>query len=148
MSQSRLEFYATNSQGEIVRYDVRNDVHRSYTYSYQSLWMVGPTSFAYDAALGATDILEARSGEAILVSSTTSLRKGATLVVEARLTGTKLDVVLYGTPKGELDIYQVDQGQVTLAKTITGMKTSWTHVVRGNYDGGNYDCWTAYLRYL
>lgn len=142
MSQSRLEFYATNSQGEIVRYDVRNDVHPGYTHILTSPFGSGWTNiFAYDAALGQADIWKRTDqGETILVSSTTSLRKGATLVVEARLTGTKLDVVLYDAPKGELDIYQVDQGQVTLAKTITGMKTSWTHVVRGNYDGGNYDC--------
>ena len=142
MSQSRLEFYATNSQGEIVRYDVRNDVHPGYTHILTSPFGSGWTNiFAYDAALGQADIWKRTDqGETILVSSTTSLRKGATLVVEARLTGTKLDVVLYDAPKGELDIYQVDQGQVTLAKTITGMKTSWTHVVRGNYDCGNYDC--------
>ncbi|MFT3945197.1 MAG: hypothetical protein QM705_15440 [Ancrocorticia sp.] len=139
---SRLEFYATNNQGEIVRYDTLTNVHPGYTHILTGPFGSGWTNiFAYDAVLGRADIWS-RTNQGVnnLVSTTTTLRKGATLVVDAKLTGTKLDVVLYDAAKGELDIYNVDQGKVNLAKTITGMKKSWTHVVRGNYNGDPYDC--------
>ncbi len=142
MSQSRLEFYATNNRGEIVRYDTRNDVHPGYTHILTGVFISGGIDiFAYDAALGRGDIWTRNAqGQTTVSSVKLDMRTGATLVVDARLTGTKLDVVLYDAPKGEIDIYRVDGDRLTLAKTITGMKTSWTHVVRGNYNGDPYDC--------
>lgn len=145
-TQSRLDFYATNDSGDMVLYDTYANVHPGYTHIVTGEFGSGGNDiFGYDSVLGRGDVWTRNGqGKTVLLASNTSLRKGATLVVEAKLTGSKLDIVLYDAPKGEIDIYQVDKGKLTLAKTATKIETSWTHVVRGNFDGDPYDAMLFY----
>ena len=83
--RSRMEFYSTENGGNIVRYDSRSPIHPGYTHVIGGGFGSGQGAdiFCYDPVLGQGDVWHRTDSGGLVWLSTTSLRKGCTLVIAA-----------------------------------------------------------------
>ena len=142
-SLSRFEFFATDAQGGMTRYDQRSAVHPSYSHIVTGGFGTGQGAdiFCYSSSQGQGDIWTRTDQGGVLWQSSTPLRKGCTLVVAANQAGdANHDIVLYNPTEGTIDVHRVDApGKLTLLKTTTGVPKTWTAVAMGgNYGSGSY----------
>ncbi len=140
--RSRMEFYSTENGGNIVRYDSRSPIHPGYTHVIGGGFGSGQGAdiFCYDPVLGQGDVWHRTDSGGLVWLSTTSLRKGCTLVIAANQAGNdNRDIVLYNPTESTIDVHQVDDpGKLTLLKTTTGVRQTWTAAAAGDYGDRPY----------
>ncbi|MFT3945200.1 MAG: hypothetical protein QM705_15455 [Ancrocorticia sp.] len=138
---SRLDLYAVDIKGGIVPIDSRSGIHPGYlTITNGDYSAGGPSILAYDPALGQGDVwTRTDQGGLLWSTSNTTLTKGATLQVNAKLmSSSRSDQLLYFPADGTIEIYRADTpGKLQLAHRQGGMRTTWTHLVMGNFNGSS-----------
>ncbi|MFT3945198.1 MAG: hypothetical protein QM705_15445 [Ancrocorticia sp.] len=148
---SRFEFFATDAQGGMSQYDSRTSPHPGYSHIVSGNFGTGNGTdiFCYSPIDGQGDIWSRADNGRVLWQSSTPLRKGCTLVAAPNLFGgANNDLVLYSPTDATIDVYRVEApGKLTLSKTMTDMRKTWTGVATGKWWPGLADHYSQLFFY-